>query len=106
MKHVTLKPFGWYPDGFTREALDVGAERDFGTSAHGMKAAGMIGEISPVQSIPVVDVPIAVQAVEIAPVVAAAAKELDSAPVEVAEVAAEGPVFEMATAQRRGRKRK
>lgn len=51
MRHVVLKPFGHYPDGFTREALVPGDERDFGSATDGLLAAKMIGvkpEPSPV----------------------------------------------------------
>lgn len=50
--HKALKPFGWYPDGFTREALNVGDERDFGSAADGLVAEKMI---APVDASPVDD---------------------------------------------------
>jgi len=40
--HRAKIPFGWYPDGFTREALKAGDERDFGDATAGLYAAGMI----------------------------------------------------------------
>lgn len=43
MLHAVKKPFGWYPDGYTREALNVGDERDFGDAASGLLAEGLIG---------------------------------------------------------------
>lgn len=66
MKHVALRPFGWYPDGFTREALNVGDERDFGSIADGLVAAGMIGEIKPARAISTEGAPIVPPAMEIA----------------------------------------
>jgi len=42
MLHEVKKPFGWYPDGFTREALDIGDKRDFGGATAGLVAEGYI----------------------------------------------------------------
>ena len=42
MMHEVKKPFGWYPDGFTREALDIGDKRDFGAVTAGLVAEGYI----------------------------------------------------------------
>lgn len=81
MKYVTLRPFGWYPDGYTREALDVGAERDFGDATDGLLAAKMIGEIKPAQAatqaVIAAEAPIVAVDAGIAPVATPDAAELD-----------------------------
>lgn len=84
MEHVVLKPFGWYPDGFTRETLDVGDERDFGANAGAMKAAGMIGDVATqkvVHAAPQVEAVVAPATLESAPVATPDAEELASAEV-------------------------
>lgn len=93
MLHVVLKPFGWYPDGFTRETLEPGDERDFGSNTEAMKAAGMIGDAA-THKAKEADMQVEATAApveeEAAPVTAAAAEEL--AQVEVAtEAAADKP---------------
>jgi hypothetical protein len=47
MKHVVLRSFHWCPDGsgVTREALDVGDERDFGWLAAGLVRDGLVAPI-------------------------------------------------------------
>lgn len=40
--HKALKPFGWYPNGYEREALVEGDVRDFGDVAEGLVDAKMI----------------------------------------------------------------
>ncbi|TIL38531.1 hypothetical protein [Mesorhizobium sp.] len=77
MKHVTLRPFGWYPDGYTREALDIGAERDFGDATDGLLAAKMIGGIKPVQTALSAEALIAPIEAQSTPVATHAAEELD-----------------------------
>lgn len=82
--HVVLRPFGYHPDGFTREALVPGDERDFGSSAAGLKAEGYIGEIkvaaqAATRALPAVEAPIVSAEVEIAPAALPAAEELDFA---------------------------
>ena len=66
--HRTKIPFGWYPDGYTREALKAGDERDFGDATAGLRAAGMI---EPVGDTPKKD---------LAPVVAPVDASADDAP--------------------------
>lgn len=76
--HVALKPFGWYPDGFTRETLEIGDERDFGANAEAMKAAGMIGDVATqgaVHVAPQVEAIVAPAPIESAPVAASRAEE-------------------------------
>jgi len=92
MKHVALKPFGWYPDGFTREALDVGAERDFGDATAGMLAAGMIATAEAAQAHVVVEATVVAIEAELAPVAAHGAEELDLPAVAEAETVARDPL--------------
>lgn len=44
--HRTLKAFPWYPNGYTREELAIGAERDFGSCTDGLVAAKMIEPVT------------------------------------------------------------
>lgn len=46
VKSVVLKPFGWYPDGFTRDEVSPGDERDFGDATDGLKGLMMIGDVA------------------------------------------------------------
>lgn len=82
MKHVVLKPFGWYPDGYSRETLVPGDERDFGSNADAMKAEGMVDEITPTQAVLPVEAPIAAGEAEIVLAATADAEELDLATAE------------------------
>lgn len=43
--HKAIKPFGWYPNGYEREALEIGDERDFGDVADGLVVAKMIAPV-------------------------------------------------------------
>lgn len=88
--HKALKPFGWYPDGYTREALNVGDERDFGSAADGLVAEKMIAPVD------VVEAPVVEPAVE-----EPAVEQEDEPTVEPGEVA---PVEDEQPKTRRGRK--
>lgn len=43
--HKAIVPFGWYPDGFTRDVLAVGDVRDFGDATEGLLAAKKIAPV-------------------------------------------------------------
>ncbi|RWO08223.1 hypothetical protein [Mesorhizobium sp.] len=75
MKHVVLKPFGWYPNGYDREALVPGDERDFGDATDGLLAAMMIGKSA--QAVSVAEEPIVPPEAPSAPVAAPDAADLD-----------------------------
>lgn len=58
---------GWFPDGFTREALNVGDVRDFGDATSGLMQAGFIepSDFKPVEKepeTPTVETPAAIEA--------------------------------------------
>lgn len=42
MMHVVVRPFAYAANGYTLENLNVGDKRDFGASADGLLAAGLI----------------------------------------------------------------
>jgi len=79
--HKALKPFGWYPDGYTREALNVGDERDFGSAADGLVAEKMI---APVDDAPAEQTVKPVEETAVEQVAEPTIEPVDVAPVEEA----------------------
>ena len=54
-KVVSAELRGWYPDGFTREALSLGDVRDFSEATSGLMQAGFIepaDEVAVVEDVP------------------------------------------------------
>ncbi len=103
--HKALKPFGWYPNGYEREALVEGDVRDFGDVAEGLVDAKMI---APVDGLELIAVP---QNIETQMQVAAiiADRDSDSADeiaVEESASASEESAESDSEPKRRGRSRK
>lgn len=44
--HAVIKRFTWSENGYETETLKVGAERDFGAAAAGLKSEGYIGDVT------------------------------------------------------------
>ena len=86
--HRAKIPFGWYPDGFTREALKAGDERDFGDATAGLYAAGMI---EPVGEKPKKDLAQAVTHVDVMADVAPPAENPETDEIQPVEAPARRP---------------
>lgn len=60
-RSVVLVPFGWCPNGFDREEVKPGDERDFGDVTDGLVGLKMIGPVSDPVVVPAAE-PVAVEA--------------------------------------------